>query len=415
MEYRKESLIEEANKVYQELMSLVRDTETTPFLYKGRDFNHRDVLYHLIAWHKILLDLYKTNPNPPIELKKGYTWANLEALNYTFLDEGRIYPLQEVKRMLDHSHESVIQLVMTLSDEDLNQKNRYPFTGSSVLGEFIDECLALHYGWAMRTIGFQLGDPTLRQLFDTLSKRSEIDALVLGGSRGKNKGDQWSDYDIYVYLNSPLKVEDRKALLDPYMSLMEYNHQFFETEDDGVLKNGIGIEFIYRSLKDFTQLIEQNLALKLNRGYSTCFIDNLLTSKIIFDREGQYERLQTHVRVADKKAVYKKVVEQNVPLLYGTQPALYDQIVKAAKRHDLVAINHRLTEFLSLFFDTLFAINHVNHPGEKRMLELANHLLFKPRKMVETIESVLKEHASQESLIELERLTKDLIELSKKV
>lgn len=413
MDYQRLTLIERGNQAYHDLMILIQTTEHLPFLYQGRDHNHRDVLYHLYAWHHILLDLYHHNPNSPIELRKGYSWANLEALNYALLDEGKVFTLAEMKELIAKSHQQVIDLLKNISELDLNQPKKYPFTGESVLGEFFDECLALHYAWAMRTIGFQLGDPTLRELFHKLSERPEIDALVLGGSRGKNKGDQWSDYDIYVYLNTPIPVEDRKTLLDPYMSLMEYNHQFFETEDDGVLKNGIGIEFIYRSLADFKALIERNLSLQLNRGYSTCFIDNLLTSKIIFDREAKYEALQTKVRLADKKAIYRKVIEQNVPLLYGTQPALFDQIVKARKRNDVVAINHRLTEYLSLFFDTLFAINQVNHPGEKRMLELSEHLWIKPKGMKQTIERVLKEQASNESLIELEDLTKALIDLSK--
>ena len=53
-------------------------------------------------------------------------------------------------------------------------------------------------------------------------------------------------------------------------------------------------------------------------------------------------------------------------------PAYPKQIIKSVQRNDFVRINHRITEFLASYFDLLFAINEVTHPGEKRLVQLCN-------------------------------------------
>jgi len=51
-------------------------------------------------------------------------------------------------------------------------------------------------------------------------------------------------------------------------------------------------------------------------------------------------------------------------------PAFELQIQKAAKRGDLVSVNHRTAAFLETYFDMLFALNRKTHPGEKRLIQL---------------------------------------------
>ena len=71
-------------------------------------------------------------------------------------------------------------------------------------------------------------------------------------------------------------------------------------------------------------------------------------------------------------------------LLSGMLPSFDTQIQKAENRGDLVSVNHRVTEFLASYFDVLFALNEMTHPGEKRMQSIcSNECRILPEKFEE--------------------------------
>lgn len=218
-----------------------------------------------------------------------------------------------------------------------------------------------------------------QKIIDEFRRLEEVEAIALGGSRATESYDQHSDYDVYVYLNKPLNEEKRRDILGKYCSYMEYSNNFWELEDDGILKNNIEIELIYRDLS-FLPSVLDNLFNKKNasNGYSTCFYANLMESLILYDPNNYLEDLRELYKNKYTDEISQVIIHANIPLLNDSMPALLNQIKKATKRNDKIAVNHRITEFFAIYFDILFALNKTSHPGEKRLLEYSLKLKILP-------------------------------------
>jgi len=105
-------------------------------------------------------------------------------------------------------------------------------------------------------------------------------------------------------------------------------------------------------------------------GYTTCLWHNLLTCKILYDRDGRLTAARERFTVPYPEQLQENIVFRNYKLLQSAMPAYRTQISKALRRKDLVSMNHRVTAFLESYFDILFALNEQTHPGEKRLMLL---------------------------------------------
>lgn len=209
------------------------------------------------------------------------------------------------------------------------------------------------------------------QVLEELKKCPQVEAIAIGGSRAGNLYDEKSDYDIYVYGSEPVPEEDRRRILSQACSRMEIGNHFWEYEDNCTLNNGIDIDIIYRNLdafiRDVSEVVENFQA---HNGYTTCMWHNLITSKVIYDKFGRFTQLQERFRVPYPPELKKNIIDRNRGLLRYAMPAYEVQIRKAVYRRDMVSINHRVTEFLASYFDILFAMNEILHPGEKRLIQI---------------------------------------------
>ena len=208
-------------------------------------------------------------------------------------------------------------------------------------------------------------------LFEELSRLPQVEAIALGGSRATGRNDAKSDYDVYIYLTGPVEETCRRTILSKYCRYMEIGNTFWELEDDVTLLDGIDMDIIYRNLEDFARGIASVVDdCTAWNGYTTCMWHNLITSRILFDRTGRLQKLQASYQIPYPQKLKENIISRNMNLLSGMLPSFDTQIQKAENRGDLVSVNHRVTEFLASYFDILFALNEMTHPGEKRMQDI---------------------------------------------
>jgi len=206
------------------------------------------------------------------------------------------------------------------------------------------------------------------ELFKELGSFPQVEAIALGGSRATGRNDEKSDYDVYVYITDSIDEKERRSILENYCDYMEIGNSFWELEDDVTLKDGIDMDIIYRNMEDLEQLVSSVVMDGVPwNGYTTCMWHNLITSKIVLDKNGKLSALQEKFKIPYPKKLKENIISNNLKLLSGMLPSFDMQIKKAENRGDLVSVNHRVTEFLASYFDIIFALNEMTHPGEKRM------------------------------------------------
>ncbi len=258
----------------------------------------------------------------------------------------------------------------------------------------------------------------VNKLFDELCALDGVEALALGGSRAGEVFDEASDYDVYLYCTKPIPVEARKAILSKYCSVMELGNHFWEYEDNCRLNNGIDIDILYRSLDDFTaavaEVVERHHP---HNGYTTCMWHNLLTCKVIYDRKGRLARAKERFSVPYPPQLRENILAHSWNLLHAAMPAYDSQIMKAAKRGDLVSINHRTAAFLEAYFDFLFALNEQTHPGEKRLIQLCRErCTVLPVSFEENLERLFQDlyRTPEQTIEDISAITSELAKISQR-
>jgi predicted nucleotidyltransferase len=245
------------------------------------------------------------------------------------------------------------------------------------------------------------------------SKLEEVNGILLAGSHATKTNDKDSDYDIYIYTYKEIELKKRKEITDKFFRYMELDNTFWEREDDGVLsESNIEVEIIYRDLDWIDNSLKRTLLeFKADTGYTTCFWSNLINSIILYDKNDELNKLQQKYRISYPKELKENIIKKNYPLLKKQMPAYYNQIEKALKRNDFVSVNHRIAAFLASYFDIIFAINEMSHPGEKKLLKIIRDNNLKiPKEMYENIEKILKLTAtsSLDILLEIDDLVNHL-------
>ena len=154
----KEQLLEQGQRMHDALLAFIDDlppdTREAEFPPGTLNRNIRDVLAHLGHWHGLMLDWYAVGmkggrPDMPA---KGYTWKATPELNQAIRDLHGKEPMPDVRKRFEASYRQVRKLIESHTDEELFEKKRYRWTGSTSLGAYLVSATSSHYDWALKLI-----------------------------------------------------------------------------------------------------------------------------------------------------------------------------------------------------------------------------------------------------------------------
>jgi predicted nucleotidyltransferase len=247
----------------------------------------------------------------------------------------------------------------------------------------------------------------IESITDQFISLNQVEAIVLGGSQATGNADSSSDIDLYIYVNERINPQIRENFLNPYCRSMEIANTYWEEEDDVILHDGTVLEIIYRDLKSFVHGLNRVAYEHIpSNSYSTCSWYSLIHSNVLYEKNQLYSKIQERYTFTYPDRLAKQIIEHGLPLLTGSIPSYDTQIIKAFKRGDIVSVNHRITEFLATYFDLLFAINHMLHPGEKRMVEHLKQGKYLPHEFEKLLDHLI--HYNHD-LIPIEKVLQTII------
>jgi hypothetical protein len=130
---------------------------------------------------------------------------------------------------------------------------------------------------------------------------------------------------------------------------------------------------------------------KPSGGYTTCALHAVRTALILFDRNGWFKTLQVLSDQPYPPELRRTIIAHNFPVLRDMIPSYRYNVEKSLPRHDLIFINNEITWMLASYFDVLFAVNCMAHPGAKRLLHQAACLCpRRPHDMARQVTEVLR-------------------------
>jgi len=236
-------------------------------------------------------------------------------------------------------------------------------------------------------------DNILKEILEKFEEYEQVKAVAIGGSKAGKSSDGLSDIDVYIFTEKDIPLEDRKIFIPEYSSKYEIGGEYFGSGDEFFVdKLGQQLDVMYWNTSWFEDIVE-NIWVKHypSNGYTTAFFYTLKNFEIIFDKNNWLKNLQDKINTEYPKELKQNIINRNLMLMKDKPFAsYYEQIEKALKRNDIVSVNHRISAFLASYFDIIFALNELLHPGEKRLIKYAKeNCKILPQNFEENIEKLL--------------------------
>lgn len=109
---------------------------------------------HLHHWHLMMLDWYKVGMSgvKPEMPAKGYTWKTVPELNHEIWKKYQTTDYEEILNMVKKSFSDIQTIINKHDNNELFEKKKYKWTGTTSLGSYLVSATSSHYDWAMKKL-----------------------------------------------------------------------------------------------------------------------------------------------------------------------------------------------------------------------------------------------------------------------
>jgi hypothetical protein len=110
------------------------------------DWSIKDILAHIVTWQQVLVDRLQaaTRGEKPATLLDG-TEEEVDRLNAQFYEESKGRPFAQVLADFRTSYWQIVEIVQTISDEELTDPHRFAWMGGEPLWRLIAGDTYGHY------------------------------------------------------------------------------------------------------------------------------------------------------------------------------------------------------------------------------------------------------------------------------
>lgn len=254
-------------------------------------------------------------------------------------------------------------------------------------------------------------DDVPARIVESVGDLSGVVAVSLGGSSTSGLADEASDLDLHVYWTEPMASVDERserlaAIADPGSVRTGLTSWGLE---DHLSVSGRLVELIYRRWDDVLGEVERAYDPGLlGQGFTTAVLYSIARGHPLHDLTGELIAAKVRLNREFPEATRVALLRRESPLL-GFNLKLLRQ---AQDRGDLLFAQHLRYKLQMLFFDLLFALNQMYHPGEKRLLEHSCSCPIRPVECEERWGRVARVPSDDPALLtELGSLVEDLRDL----
>ena len=149
-------LLDRAEREFERLFEVVDEVPASRLETPGacESWSVKDLLAHLNAWHRLLIgwEADGASGGTPDMPASGYSWKETPALNEHLHGLAAADAWDDVVANLRESHDQVVDVIASYSDEDLFTKRRFAWTGSTSVGSYAVSATSSHYAWASKLI-----------------------------------------------------------------------------------------------------------------------------------------------------------------------------------------------------------------------------------------------------------------------